>query len=74
MSASAAGTAEDTGKNVKAKSGLNKAILDQGRYSFKVMSKNKLMMKGGRLIEVPPQYTSRKCPRCGHMAKENRLT
>jgi putative transposase len=72
MSASAAGTADDPGKNVKANSGLNKAILDQGRYSFKVMPKNKLMMKGGRLIEVPPQYT--KWPRCGHTATENRLT
>jgi hypothetical protein len=33
---------------------------------------NKLMTKGGRLIEVPPQHTSRKCPRCDHTAKENR--
>jgi putative transposase len=74
MSASAAGTVEVLGKNVKAKSGLNKAIRDQGWHTFKVMMKNKLMMKGGQLIEVPPQYTSQKCPQCGYTAKENRLT
>jgi putative transposase len=74
MSASAAGTVEVPGKNVKAKSGLNKSIRDQGWHTFKVMLKNKLMMKGGQLIEVPPQYTSQKCPQCGYTAKENRLT
>lgn len=30
MSASAKGSMEEPGRNVKAKSGLNKAILDQG--------------------------------------------
>ncbi len=30
MSKSASGTIENQGKNVKAKSGLNKSILDQG--------------------------------------------
>lgn len=35
MSKSAKGTAEDHGKNVKAKSGLNKSILDQGWYEFR---------------------------------------
>jgi putative transposase len=35
MSASAAGTVENPGKNVKAKSGLNRAILDQGFYEFR---------------------------------------
>jgi putative transposase len=32
MSKSASGSTEAPGKNVKAKSGLNKAILDQGWY------------------------------------------
>jgi putative transposase len=35
MSRSAAGTAEQAGKNVRAKSGLNKAILDQGWFEFR---------------------------------------
>jgi putative transposase len=34
MSASARGTIEDPGRNVKVKSGLNKSILDQGWYRF----------------------------------------
>ncbi|WP_206196926.1 hypothetical protein [Zooshikella ganghwensis] len=32
MSASAKGDSENPGKNVKAKSGLNKSILDQGWF------------------------------------------
>ena len=36
MSASAKGTLGDPGKNVKAKSGLNKSILDQGWFAFVV--------------------------------------
>ncbi|MES8897572.1 transposase, partial [Cutibacterium acnes] len=35
MSKSAAGTAEQQGRNVRAKSGLNKAILDQGWFEFR---------------------------------------
>lgn len=34
MSRSASGTLEDPGRNVKSKSGLNKAILDQGWGEF----------------------------------------
>ncbi|MBO0863375.1 MAG: transposase, partial [Chloracidobacterium sp.] len=35
MSKSAAGTIDAPGRNVRAKSGLNKAILDQGWYEFR---------------------------------------
>jgi putative transposase len=35
MSRSAAGTPEKPGKNVRAKSGLNKSILDQGWFEFR---------------------------------------
>lgn len=35
MSKSAKGNAEEHGRNVKAKSGLNKSILDQGWYEFR---------------------------------------
>ena len=35
MSKSAAGSAEAPGRNVKAKSGLNKSILDQGWFEFR---------------------------------------
>ena len=74
MSNSASGTTETPGRNVKAKSGLNKAILDQGWYEFRRQLDYKLAWNGGQLVAVPPQNTSRKCPCCGHVAKENRRT
>jgi len=74
MSQSAAGNAEKPGKNVAAKSGLNKAILDQGWFEFRRQLDYKLAWRGGMLIAVPPQYTSQTCPACGHVTKENRQT
>ena len=74
MSKSASGSTETPGRNVKAKSGLNKAILDQGWYEFRRQLDYKLAWNGGQLNAVPPQNTSRTCPCCGHIAKENRLS
>jgi len=74
MSKSASGSAEAPGKNVKAKSGLNKAILDQGWFEFRRQLDYKLAWNGGQLVAVPPRNTSRTCPSCGHVAKENRLS
>ena len=34
----------------------------------------KLAWNGGRLIKVPPQYTSQTCPCCGHVSQANRKT
>jgi putative transposase len=72
MSKSAAGSSGQPGKNVRAKSGLNKAILDQGWYEFGRQLEYKLAWNGGWLIAVPPQHTSRTCPCCGHVSAENR--
>ena len=74
MSKSAAGTTEVPGRNVRAKSGLNKAILDQGWFEFRRQLDYKLVWNGGYLIAVPPQNTSRTCPACGHVSKDNRQT
>ena len=65
MSKSAAGTTEAPGKNVRAKSGLNRAILDQGWFEFRRQLEYKLAWVGGWLVKVPPQNTSRTCPKCG---------
>ena len=65
MSASAKGTAEAPGRNVRAKAGLNRAILDQGWRGFRIMLGYKLADRGGRLIEVPAAYTSQTCAACG---------
>jgi putative transposase len=72
MSRSAAGTTAAPGRHVKAKSGLNKSILDQGWFEFRRQLDYKLAWSGGHLIAVPPQNTSRTCPACGHVSAENR--
>ncbi|OMG75399.1 RNA-guided endonuclease InsQ/TnpB family protein [Burkholderia ubonensis] len=74
MSKSAAGNTETPGKNVRAKSGLNKSILDQGWFEFRRQLDYKLAWNGGWLIAVPPANTSRRCPVCGCVNAENRLT
>jgi putative transposase len=72
MSKSAKGTKENPGKNVKAKSGLNRSILDQGWYMFQKFLEYKMKWNGGRVLYVDPKYTSQKCSICGHISKENR--
>ncbi len=74
MTRSAAGSAETPGKNVRAKSGLNKSILDQGWGEFRRQLEYKQTWRGGWLIAVPPRNTSRTCPACGHVSAENRKT
>ena len=74
MSASAKGNIEEPGRNVKAKSGLNTSILDQGWYEFRRQLDYKLFWRGGMLVEVNPQHTSQQCSCCGHTAKENRAS
>ena len=72
MSSSARGTIGQPGRMVKAKSGLNKSILDQGWFEFRKQLEYKLLWKGGSLVEVDYRYTSQTCSCCGCRAKENR--
>jgi putative transposase len=72
MSSSARGTIDTPGRNVNAKSGLNKSILDQGWFEFRRQLGYKLSWEGGRLVEVDYRHTSQTCSCCGHRAKENR--
>jgi putative transposase len=74
MSRSAAGSLESPGRNVRAKSGLNKSILDQGWFEFRRQLQYKLAWSGGTLIVVPPANTSRRCPACGCVSAQNRRT
>lgn len=74
MSHSNSGTVENPGHNVKIKSSMNKAILDQGWFEFRRQLEYKLLWNGGRLLVVPPQFTSQKCSHCGNTSKENRKT
>ena len=74
MTRSAKGTVESPGSHVAQKSGLNRAILDQGWGEFGRMLGYKMAERGGRLLLVPPQHSSQECSECGHVAPENRPT
>ena len=74
MSRSSKGTSEQPGKKVRQKSGLNRSILDQGWGEFRRQLEYKASWHGGLVLAVPPHNTSRTCPCCGHIAKENRQT
>jgi len=74
MSKSAKGSEEQHGKKVKQKSGLNRSILDQGWGEFRRQLEYKAMWNGGTLLAVSPHNTSRTCPRCRHVSKDNRRT
>ena len=74
MSKSASGSMEKKGYNIKAKSGLNKSILDQGWAMMVNMLEYKQQWQGGLLVKINPRYTSQTCFNCKHVAKENRQT
>ena len=74
MSKSAAGTAKQPGEKVGQKSRLNRSILDQGWGLFREQLEYKMKWNGGQLLAVPPQNTSRTCPYCEHVSKDNRKT
>jgi putative transposase len=74
MTRSAAGTSVQPGRGVAAKSGLNRSILDAGWGVFLRVLAHKAESAGRELIAVEPRDTSRTCARCGHVAKENRVS
>ncbi len=74
MSKSSAGSSDSPGRNVKAKSGLNKSILDQGWFEFRRQLEYKQVWLGGDVLVVPARNTSRTCPACDHVSVENRQT
>lgn len=74
MTASARGTVEKPGRNVRQKAGLNRSILDQGWGMFRSMLRYKLADRGGKLIEVPAAYTSQTCSECGVIDPRSRVS
>ncbi len=61
MTASARGTPESPGSNVRQKAGLNREILATGWAGLRQM----LAYKAARVVEVDPAFTSQTCPACG---------
>ncbi|MGW3826166.1 RNA-guided endonuclease InsQ/TnpB family protein [Streptomyces sp. NPDC005071] len=57
-----------------AKAGLNRSIADAGWGVFLAILNAKAESAGREVMAVDPRNTSRRCPECGHTAKENRPT
>ena len=77
MTASARGTVEEPGRNVRQKAGLNRSILEHGWYQFESLLVYKLAASGGTLVKVDPRNTSRTCSECGAVdarSRENQAT
>ncbi|MDE0152727.1 MAG: transposase [Gammaproteobacteria bacterium] len=67
MTKSARGTKQKPGKNVGAKSGLNRQILASAWGTLELCLSYKMEVR-----HVDPAYTSQTCHRCGHVDKDNR--
>jgi putative transposase len=65
MTASARGTAETPGRNVRQKAGLNRAILSAGWYQFATILTYKMKERDGRVVSVSARFTSQTCAACG---------
>jgi putative transposase len=65
MTATAAGTVEHPGRNVAAKAGLNRSILDAGWSQLTSILAAKAESAGRRVVLVHPANTSIDCHACG---------
>jgi putative transposase len=72
MTRSARGTHENPGTNVRAKSGLNRSILEMAWGTAERMLAYKCLWRAGVLITVRAEYSSQTCARCGELADESR--
>lgn len=74
MTKSAKGTPAKPGRNVRAKAGLNKALLNHGLGEFRRQLEYKSQWRGGVVIAVDPRHTSQTCPSCSHVSALNRTS
>ena len=72
MTASAKGSVETPGKNVRQKAGLNRSILASTWGQTKTYLQYKARRKGKLCVDVPPHYSSQECAACGHVHQDNR--
>ena len=73
MTRSARGTVEEPGRNVTAKSGLNRSILEQTWGMIRHQLTYKAEWAGRELVVVDPRHTSQTCSRCSVIEASNRL-
>lgn len=72
MTRSAKGTLQAPGRNVAAKSGLNRAILGKGWHQFALALSSAARYTGTTVVAVPAAYTSQRCSQCGHVDPKSR--
>ncbi|MEO3744494.1 transposase [Plantactinospora sp. B5E13] len=72
MTASAKGTTEQPGHNVRAKAGLNRAILSKGWGGFLAALEHAARYHGATVVKVNPAYTSQTCHACRQFAPKSR--
>jgi putative transposase len=72
MTRSAKGTVERPGHNVRAKSALNRKILDASFGLLHQMIAYKAASAGTTIVAVDPRFSSQTCYKCGHCERENR--
>jgi putative transposase len=72
MTASAAGTIEHPGRNVRAKTGLNRAILDKGWHMLELALRNAARTTATTITLVAAAYTSQTCNDCKHVDPKSR--
>ena len=69
MTRSAKGTRESPGRNVRAKAGLNRAILGSGWGQLVRRLQDKAP---GRVQKINPAFTSQRCSACGRVDRDSR--
>ncbi len=74
MTKSAKGTLDTPGVHVKQKSGLNRAILDQGWSMLVDWTTYKQAWTGGEVIHINPKHTSQRCSACTKRHKKSRIS
>jgi putative transposase len=72
MIRSARGTLDRPGRNVRAKSALNRALVDAGFGLLRRLIGEKAEYAARRIIGVEARYSSRTCGRCLHVAASSR--
>jgi putative transposase len=72
MTRSAKGTLEAPGVGVRAKAGLNRALLDAGFGKLASLIREKAEYADRTVIEVDARFSSQTCAACGHVCKESR--
>ena len=72
MTASAKGTLESPGTNVRQKAGLNREMRDRGLGMFVRFCEEIAAREGKRVLFVPAPNTSRECAACHHVDGESR--